>query len=172
MLQSSIISSNLPGDNNTGPITDSGHNISSDRSCGFTNVGSMNTTDPKLRALAYNGGATPTMALLPSSPAIDAADNSACPRIDQRGVLRPQITACDIGAYELCPDYFYIRSFTPTGPGQFTIWGVGIPLLPFTLLASADLVTWEKVAQGTVTTNGLVEIVTDSTLRFFRIRAP
>nr|BBJ47930.1 hypothetical protein SAVMC3_05590 [Streptomyces avermitilis] len=51
--------------------------------------------------LADNGGPTDTTALLPGSPALDAADG--CPATDQRGVARPQGTACDIGAYEYTP---------------------------------------------------------------------
>ena len=48
-----------------------------------------------------------THALLPGSPAIDAANpavpgssSNACEATDQRGVARPQGTRCDIGAFE------------------------------------------------------------------------
>ncbi|MDD5559068.1 choice-of-anchor Q domain-containing protein [Candidatus Methylomirabilis sp.] len=37
------------------------------------------------------------------SPAIDAGTNTGCPVTDQRGVVRPQGAACDIGAYEFGP---------------------------------------------------------------------
>ena len=60
--------------------------------------------------LADNGGPTPTVALLPGSPAIDAIPESSCldadgkPLLtDQRGVARPQGPACDIGAFEFAP---------------------------------------------------------------------
>jgi CSLREA domain-containing protein len=56
--------------------------------------------DPKLGRLADNGGPTRTHALLLRSPAIDAASTPDCPPTDQRGVLRPQGAACDIGSYE------------------------------------------------------------------------
>jgi CSLREA domain-containing protein len=56
--------------------------------------------DPKLGPLAENGGPTRTHALLLGSPAIDAASTPDCPTTDQRGVLRPQGAACDIGSYE------------------------------------------------------------------------
>jgi len=56
--------------------------------------------DPKLGPLADNGGPTRTHALLLGSPAIDAASTPGCPSTDQRGVLRPQGAACDIGSYE------------------------------------------------------------------------
>ena len=59
-----------------------------------------------LGPLQNNGGSTETHALLLGSPAIDTGD-VACTDIDgeplttdQRGALRPQGAACDIGAYE------------------------------------------------------------------------
>ena len=56
--------------------------------------------DPKLGGLELNGGPTRTHALLLGSPAIDAGSTPDCPATDQRGVLRPQGAACDIGSYE------------------------------------------------------------------------
>ena len=57
--------------------------------------------------LADNGGSSPTVALLPDSPARDAIPTLACIdeegnsiTTDQRGVPRPQGAACDIGAFE------------------------------------------------------------------------
>jgi hypothetical protein len=58
------------------------------------------TADPRLGALADNGGPTETMALGAGSAAIDAATSAACPPTDQRGVARPLGAGCDIGAYE------------------------------------------------------------------------
>jgi hypothetical protein len=59
--------------------------------------------------LADDGGPTPTHALTPASPALDAADAIACAAapvggLDQRGVVRPQGAGCDMGAYELVAD--------------------------------------------------------------------
>jgi len=53
-----------------------------------------------LDPLGNNGGPTPTHALQPNSPGIDAAALLDCPATDQRGVPRPQGPRCDIGAYE------------------------------------------------------------------------
>jgi hypothetical protein len=61
--------------------------------------------DPVLGALANNGG--PTQTLLPGtgSPLIDAipANVEGCEGTDQRGVTRPQLQGCDIGAVEVAP---------------------------------------------------------------------
>jgi CSLREA domain-containing protein len=57
--------------------------------------------DPLLGPLAKNGGPTTTHALLAGSPAIDAGTAAGCPGKDQRGVTRPQGTACDMGSFEL-----------------------------------------------------------------------
>jgi predicted outer membrane repeat protein len=55
-------------------------------------------TDVKLANLAANGGIGRTHALLPGSPAINAANPSTSPSTDQRGTARQG--APDIGAYE------------------------------------------------------------------------
>jgi CSLREA domain-containing protein/uncharacterized repeat protein (TIGR01451 family) len=81
----------------------SDHNLSGDASCMFTDPGSKQNANPQLGAPQNNGGQTDTMALLEGSPAIDAGTNSGCPPTDQRGVARPQGSACDIGAFELVP---------------------------------------------------------------------
>ncbi|MBX0326804.1 hypothetical protein K2Z83_03795 [Oscillochloris sp. ZM17-4] len=55
--------------------------------------------DPLLSPLADNGGPTQTLAIGAGSPALNAG--SGCPATDQRGVARPQLGGCDIGAFEL-----------------------------------------------------------------------
>jgi CSLREA domain-containing protein len=91
-----------------GPITDGGYNIDDGTSCGFTEPTSQSNANPLLGPLDDNGGPTQTHALLEGSPAIDAGpptggDPIACPppSTDQRGISRPQGSACDIGAYEV-----------------------------------------------------------------------
>ena len=87
---------NLVGDTRQG----SGH-------CFVPTDGDLTNIDPLLGPLQDNGGSTETHALPPSSPAIDAVPVAKCnddmgnPILaDQRGVLRPQGMACDIGSYE------------------------------------------------------------------------
>lgn len=92
--------------NCSGPILSIGNNISSDGTCALNGPNDRNNVDPKLDVLKDNGGPTLTYALLPGSPAIDAADNAQCPTTDQRNQARPQDgngdgkAVCDIGSYE------------------------------------------------------------------------
>jgi Ca2+-binding RTX toxin-like protein len=62
-------------------------------------------TDILDTTLADHGGPTFTHALADDSPALEAA-GMACPppSTDQRGILRPQGLACDIGAFEMIQD--------------------------------------------------------------------
>lgn len=61
-------------------------------------AGDVRNTDPRIAALAYNGGPTQTHALLPDSPAINAGNDSFAPLLDQRGFGRSGVS--DIGAFE------------------------------------------------------------------------
>ncbi|MEX0800813.1 MAG: choice-of-anchor Q domain-containing protein [Dehalococcoidia bacterium] len=109
-LLNTIVAENPDGDDCAilGTLTSSGHNLSSDDSCGFTGTGDQINTDPLLEALALNApGSTQTHALTADSPAVDTGDDAGCPATDQRGVTRPQdgdddgTAVCDVGAYEL-----------------------------------------------------------------------
>jgi predicted outer membrane repeat protein len=97
--KNSIVAFGAPN-NCSAVITNSGNNLQygglDSLSCG----GTMANADPRLGPLANNGGPTPTHALLNGSAAIDAGTNAGCPATDQRGVVRPQGLACDIGAFE------------------------------------------------------------------------
>jgi hypothetical protein len=123
-------------------VTDAGYNLSADatNSCSLSSAQhDLVKTDPKLGALANNGGPTKTEAPLKGSPAIDAipAGKAGCvaDATDQRGVARPQPTGgrCDVGAVELAAKAIVIHpgslphgtvgkkyhvTFTATG-GQF-----------------------------------------------------
>lgn len=99
----SIIADNTsPGGANCGttPNTSQGHNLENGTSCGFASTGDLNAS-PEVAFLANNGGPTPTMRLIPGSPAIDHGETSGCPATDQRGIVRPVGSACDIGSYEV-----------------------------------------------------------------------
>lgn len=111
-LKNTLIAQNAGGYGNCSGtmLTSLGHNLSSDNSCTtrFTAIGDLNNTDPRLGPLQDNGGPTPTRALLPGSPAINAGTNAGCPATDQRGISRPQGGTCDIGAFEGIFVYLYL----------------------------------------------------------------
>jgi hypothetical protein len=93
--------------------TDGGFNIDDGTSCRFSaRLHSKPNTPPLLdpAGLQDNGGPTTTIALLPTSPAINAIPNgtNGCGttiRTDQRGFVRPSPAngRCDIGAFERQP---------------------------------------------------------------------
>jgi len=91
--------------NGTSLATSLGNNLVDDTSCGFTEPTDLVVADAMLGPLQDNGGPTETHDLLPGSPAIDAGSmDCPPPDTDQRGVARPQGTACDIGAVEYLPE--------------------------------------------------------------------
>ncbi len=79
------------------------HNVIDDTTCALGGTGDRENVDPTLALLTNNGGQTSTHALLAGSPAIGAANPSACAGMDQRGVARPQEGTCDAGAFEFVP---------------------------------------------------------------------
>ena len=94
----------------TSPLNSLGHSLASDNSCGLSGDGDLNNTDPMLGPLAANGAQNMTHALLDASPAIDGVPVLNCTdaagvalTFDERGVGRPQGTACDMGAFEYIP---------------------------------------------------------------------
>jgi hypothetical protein len=105
-LANSLVTAAQPGANCSGAVASGGFNLSNDASCQFAAIGDVQSGDAALAPLAFNGGPTPTHALLPGS---DALDQGFCGGVDQRGVHRPvDIHAvanagngCDIGAFEL-----------------------------------------------------------------------
>ena len=58
---------------------------------------------PSWGALLDNGGPTDTRKPALASPALNAGTPAGCPGQDQRGVMRPEGAACDIGAVENAP---------------------------------------------------------------------
>lgn len=96
-----------------GRFTSVGYNLTvtgTNSGCSFNGPGDQIIPASQLAqvlnpTLANNGGATPTHALLPNSPAINAGNPAGCRNAagvllttDQRGRLR--LPPCDIGAYE------------------------------------------------------------------------
>jgi hypothetical protein len=90
-----------------GAIQSLGYNLEGGTDCGFGSIGDVQNTNPLLGGLSNNGGPTETMQPFPGSKAINGANPAGCTDIggepvttDQRGVARPQGSACDIGAFE------------------------------------------------------------------------
>ena len=84
-----------------GSATSFGNNILGANCVRSPSSNDLIDVDPKLGPLQDNGGSTFTHALLEGSPAVDAANTRSAPKVDQRGVARPQGAVSDIGAYEL-----------------------------------------------------------------------
>jgi CSLREA domain-containing protein len=114
-LKSTVITENYAGQRAYGPdmygwIQSLGYNLFG-TSGGWWGSGSAPgdiVAEPaRLGPLQDNGGPTKTIALLPESAAIDAADPQEMEPTDQRGVARPQdgnfdrVAAPDIGAFEV-----------------------------------------------------------------------
>ncbi|MCG8556942.1 MAG: hypothetical protein MJD61_16905 [Proteobacteria bacterium] len=105
VVTSSIVAGNIASrwpDCGGGWRDSGGHNLVGDPKCplrgGFDDMFGL---DPVMGPLADNGGSTWTHALLPSSPAIDAAGLCGM-ATDQIGT--PRIGPCDIGSYEYPAD--------------------------------------------------------------------
>jgi hypothetical protein len=106
----SVVAEPISGKNcNIDTTTTHGYNFSDDASCDFTDTANgdvENGPSPQLGTLAANGGPTLTKLPAPGSPLIDAIPTAACAldkdtATDQRGVTRPQLGGCDIGAVEV-----------------------------------------------------------------------
>ncbi len=82
-----------------GDALSNGGNVLQDDSCG-NHVNDQVGVNPRIGPLENYGGPTETHALLPGSPAIDAATCLDVVPLDQRGVIRPQNESCDSGSYE------------------------------------------------------------------------
>ncbi len=111
-LQNTIVAGNAAMSNPDilGPITtDHGYNPLGTALQGTTHgSGDVFNDNPLLAALGDYGGPTPTMALLPGSPALNAGDPSQAGTTDQRGVLRGG--GINIGAYQASASAFVLSA--------------------------------------------------------------
>jgi predicted outer membrane repeat protein len=145
-LQNTILASN-PSANclNDGTFNSLDFNLSDDATCAavLTQPGDLPPLTPAgldPKGLQNNGGpindtglTTQTIALEPGSKAVNAITVPAdCVNIppfsasDEHGVLRPQGTYCDIGAYEATPDFY----FTPIPTFFANVGGAGSTPIP------------------------------------------
>jgi predicted outer membrane repeat protein len=101
-MHNTLLASNSTG-NCSSAVTSGGFNLADDTSCGLANTGDHQGAafNPQLGPLTNNGGPTQTQLPGTRSPAIDAGTGSGAPATDQRGTIRPQGAAVDIGAVEV-----------------------------------------------------------------------
>lgn len=101
----------------SGGVSSGGYNLVQNAAgcTGLTATGDQVGVNAGIYALAKNSGFSMTMALAPTSPAVDKGNPTGCTdntgavlTQDQRNVRRPIGPACDIGAFEL-----QIQSFLP-----------------------------------------------------------
>ena len=135
VYQGSLFANNSSTNLGGGGLTSLGHNLSTDFA-GMVQGMDIVTSKPGLGTLGFYGGATPTIPLLPGSPAIDAGVVIVGIGTDQRGVSRFQGAAPDIGAFEVRPqriglatrDQFanvgtaFSRGGSVTGDGDATVY--------------------------------------------------
>lgn len=141
-LHNTIIAGNLAGsvvtkecrlinsDSNSVQFTGSGNLITANDNC---TPGAVSNADPQLGSLQLNPpGLTPTMKLGNGSPAIDAAVGNF-PAYDQRGVMRPQGAAADIGAFELSSQppttTITLAPSAPNGANGWYVSAVGVTII-------------------------------------------
>ena len=160
--------------NALGQMGDLGHNLSSDASCAFTNIGSLNAVNPGVGPLRDNGGQTLTFALLPGSPAIGTGNAALAPATDQRALPRPA-GAADIGACWFA--YVPLVEAMEPRTGGVDIVASGQTAQTAWLLASPDLFQWAPVATNTFGPGGTFNWHEDPTAtgqsrRFYRVFLP
>ncbi|MCB1069973.1 MAG: hypothetical protein KDL31_06425, partial [Kiritimatiellae bacterium] len=196
-LLDTIVAGNRRPDNNptqiAGPqpvTSDSAYNlIGIGEAVGLTNGVNNNlvgVADPKLGPLTNNGGRTPTMALLPGSPAIDAGlflGNQAA--ADQRSASRSGVPV-DIGAYELqissTPAEIVDASMTMTTQQTFGISFSGNALASFSAYATTNVMlpitAWEWLGSvpqdppGSGQFNFTMPVDTNQTWYFIGVQSP
>ena len=81
-------------------IAESDYSFADDATCQLQGAHDLPPAPARVERLQHNGGPTETVALQPSSPAVNHGDPGSCPDTDQRGVSRKLDQDCDIGAYE------------------------------------------------------------------------
>lgn len=166
----------------SGTFTSLGHNLigATNGASGFSGPGDLvgsnaSPLNPNLGFLADNGGATPTMALLLGSPAIDAGSAVGAPATDQRGVYRPQGSQVDIGAFEYQYSPVIRCAAIQNGMNrQMKLAGLTSNLM-VTLQVSTNLLNWWDATNFTADPNGVFQCVDpipdDAQSRFYRLKS-
>ena len=115
-----------PTANFFGPITDLGHNLSSDASAALNSPGSVTNTNPLLGPLGNYGGSTLTLRLLSGAPHWMPPTTLPHHPPTNEAAPRPYNGVSDIGAFESSPPYTVagrLIGFTPSDTATITIEG-------------------------------------------------
>jgi hypothetical protein len=139
-----------------------------------TPPGNESFPDPRLGPLTDNGGPTLTMALLPGSPAIDAADTSIAPLTDQRGFPRPAGSGADLGAFEY-GSMLPVLSIARLTPANLEIVVRGNSNQWCRIFVSSNFSMWFPVATNQFNSAGITQFQDDNSqpsVRFYRVTMP
>ena len=160
------------GPEGNGTINSSDYNLvqnTSDLTLTGTTTHNITGQSPLLGPLRDNGGPTPTMALLPGSPALDKGKNFGL-MTDQRGAARPFEfvsvanadggDGTDIGAFELNPPMLSIARSGANSVLSWSTFGAGFRLEAATNLPAAG--NW-TIVNGTPLASGNQLFATNST---------
>lgn len=198
-LRNTLLAGNAPsnlltGGSGTPKVTTFGFNLTSDNGGGFLNVAPINSdrvnANAALAPLAFNGGTTPTHALLAGSEAIDSGHDSSAGLADQRGpgftrtIDLPQIPnatrsdGTDIGAVEALIDpALRITSITRQANGSVVITGVGTLFATYTIERSTttpDSASFSTLNTVAADESGVIRYTDSSsttlTRAFYRLR--
>jgi hypothetical protein len=178
----------------SGSFSTQGHNLigNNEGSFGFF-VGNDNDlvgvsnapVNPVVGPLSYNGGLTPTVALLAGSPAINAGDDAVlgAPNFiltDQRGEARKTGAHVDVGAYEVMIGYPpWLVPVKVGANAVFSFTFTNTPHAVFSVLASSNIeagvMDWTLVGPPVETAPGLFQFsdsVSNAVRRFYRVSSP
>ncbi len=146
ILDNTIVALNINGEGAIGDIAGSPvSSASADNLIGVNKTGSLTNgtsgnlvgvANPGLGSLAYHGGPTQTIALLPGSPAIDAGSNALAvdpgaglPLItDQSGFARIVNGTVNIGAFEVQPEIITTTAIAVTASSLTSVYGQPVTL--------------------------------------------
>ena len=175
-VQNTIIANNTAltatsGSDFAGRFSSAGYNLIANTN-GMTFGGSFSTclfnVNPLLGPLQNNGGPTPTHALLPGSPAIDAGISGGL-TTDQRGFARPYDTllpnaaggdGADIGAVEMNPSTLLVLNSSDSGAGSLRQ-----ALADNVALGGNNTIAFSDSVTNTITlTNGELAVTTPVTI--------
>jgi uncharacterized repeat protein (TIGR01451 family) len=134
-LFGTLLSDNAPRNCHVlnGTAQSQGYNISKDNECAYLTLSTdAQATDPAVGSLLESNG-TWTHAVLRGGSALDRIPQASCgAAIDQRGIPRPQLARCDVGAHETKP----------------VDLGVGVSVLPATAYAGTPVTASVTLANG------------------------